>query len=327
MKRRDFFLLIGGAAAGWPLAAAAQRAQRLARIGYLSLAPTPPSKYDAAFLAGLTDLGYVEGKNVHIEFRSTEGHEDRTSGLVTELLGLNVDVIVSYANGGYVAAQKTTTIPIVIEAAGDLVAMGLATSLAHPGGNVTGLAFFLPEVMSKRLEILKEVVPSMTQAGVLVPRMAGGVGSFPKVLEVMGATATALKVRLRPIEVSGPRDFESAFSTWINEQIDGFVIPDHAMFGLNVSMIVALAEKYRRPSSGLPELPTGGGLVGYGVNFFDMFRRAAAYVDKILKGVKPADLPIEQASKFKLVINLKTAKALGLTIPDRLLALADEVIE
>jgi ABC-type uncharacterized transport system substrate-binding protein len=290
---------------------------------YLSLGSASQNVFDDAFRAGLRDLGYVEGKNLHIEFRFTEGDEDRIPGLVAELVALNVEVIVTYATGVYAALRATARIPIVFAATGDVVAMGLVASLAHPGGNVTGLTFFLPELMAKRLELLKEVVPSMTRAGVLLPRSL----SNPNVLEMMGATAKALKVRLQPIEVRKPSEFESAFSAWADEQIGGFVMSDHALFGLNAHAIVALAAKRRLPSIGALELPASGGLMGYGVNFPDMFRRAAAFVDKILKGEKPGDIPVEQATKFKSVRNLKTAKALGLTVPLTLQVTADEVIE
>jgi putative tryptophan/tyrosine transport system substrate-binding protein len=235
-----------------------------------------------------------------------------------------VDVIVTYATGVYAAKRATATIPIVMETTGDLVAMGVVASLAHPGGNITGLTFFNPELMAKRLELLKQVVPSMSRAGVLLSGNNPGNGNT---LEVMGATAKALKVELRPIEVREPSEFESAFLAWADEQTGGFVMSDHALLGFNAAKIAALAVKHRVASIGQLELVANGGLMGYGVNFFDQFRRAAVFVDKILKGAKPGDIPIEQATTFKLVLNLKTAKALGLTVPSSLLATADEVIE
>jgi putative tryptophan/tyrosine transport system substrate-binding protein len=324
MRRREFITLLGSAAAAWPRMARARQPERLAHIGYLSLTSPPLNAYDDAFLTGLRDLGYVEGKNFHIEFRFTEGNQDRLPGLLTELIGLNLDVIVTYATGVYAAKRMTTTIPIVVAGAGDVVAMGVVASLAHPGGNVTGSTFFYPELMAKRLELLKEVVPSMSRAGVLLGR---GTASTPNVLEVMGASAKALKVELRPIEVGEPSEFESVFLAWTDEKTGGFVMSDHPLFGFNATKIAALAVKQRLPSIGALELPAGGGLMGYGVNFSDMFRRAAYFVDKILKGAKPGDIPVEQATTFKMVLNHKTAKALGLTIPDRLVAIADEMIE
>ena len=325
MKRRDFILLLGGAATmriAWPLVAWGQQ-DRIYRIGYLSLASPPPNEYDDAFRAGLHDLGYVEGKTLDIEFRFSEGQEDRLPGLAAELIALNVDVIVSYATGVPAAHRVTATIPIVMANGGDPVASGIAASLAHPGGNVTGMTFFYPKLMAKRLEVLKQVAPSTTRAGVLLVRG----GSTKSVLEVMGATAKTLTIELRPIEIGAASDFESAFAAFADMQIGGFVMSDHALFGFNAAMIAGLAAKHRLPSIGQLELPASGGLIGYGVNFFDQFRRAAFFVDKILNGVKPGDIPIEQAAKFETIVNLKAAKALGLDVPPSLLAAADEVIE
>jgi putative ABC transport system substrate-binding protein len=240
------------------------------------------------------------------------------------LVALNVHVIVTYGTGVFAAQRATATIPIVAAVAPDLVALGVVSSLSHPGGHLTGLTFFLPELMAKRLELLKEVVPSMTRAGVLLLRDNPSTGS---ILEKMGATAKALGVGLQPIEVNGPREFESEFSGWTEKQISGVVILDHPDFLASFDAIAALAAKHRLPSIGALELPASGGLMGYGVRFSEMFRRAAALVDKILKGAKPGDIPVEQATKFQLVFNLKAARALGLQMPPQLLARADEVIE
>jgi putative ABC transport system substrate-binding protein len=324
MRRRAFIAGLGGAAA-WPVAARAQQAERLARIGYLG--PTSASQLVGsidAFSNGLRDLGYVEGRNLHIEFRFADGHEDRLPALAAELVALNVHVIVTYGTGVFAAQRATATIPIVAAVAPDLVALGVVSSLSHPGGHLTGLTFFLPELMAKRLELLKEVVPSMTRAGVLLLRDNPSTGS---ILEKMGATAKALGVGLQPIEVNGPREFESEFSGWTEKQISGVVILDHPDFLASFDAIAALAAKHRLPSIGALELPASGGLMGYGVRFSEMFRRAAALVDKILKGAKPGDIPVEQATKFQLVLNLKAARALGLQMPPQLLARADEVIE
>jgi putative tryptophan/tyrosine transport system substrate-binding protein len=326
MRRREFIALFGGAIATWPLAARAQQPQRLARIGYLGLTSAFQHAYGGsdAFLAGLRDLGYVERKNVHIEFRFAEGDEDRLPGLANELVASNVDVIVTYATGVFAARRATTTIPIVLAAAADLVAMGVIDSLPHPGGNITGSTFFNPELMAKRLELLKEVVPSMTRAGVLLLRDHP---SRRSVLDAMEATAATLKVGLQPIEIREPKEFESDFFASADAQIGGVVMVDHAQFLSRANAIAALAAKHRFPIIGSLELPAGGGLMGYGVNFSDMFRRAAYFVDRVLKGTKPGDIPVEQATKFKLVLNLKSAKALGLEVPATLLARADEVIE
>jgi putative tryptophan/tyrosine transport system substrate-binding protein len=322
MRRREFLRLFSGAAAAWPLTARAQQSERLARIGYLSPYSASRTVLDDAFLAGLRDLGYVEGKNVHIDFRFAEGREDQLPKLATELVDLNVDVIVTYGTGDYAAKPATTTIPIVMMTAADVVAMGIVASLSHPGGNITGLTFFVPELMAKRLELLKEVLPSMTRSGVLLHQ---NVPSTGQILEVMADTAKALGVKLEPIEVSGPGEFESVFSAWGHEKIDAFVMLD--LFLRNSAAIAALAAEHHLPSIGPLELSASGGLMGYGVNFADMYRRAAAFVDKILKGTKPGDIPIEQATKFNLAVNLKTAKALGIEIPASVSVLADEVIE
>jgi len=324
MRRREFIAALGGAAA-WPVEARAQQAERLARIGYLG--PTSASQLVGAidaFSNGLRDLGYVEGRNLHIEFRFADGHEDRLPALAAELVALNVHVIVTYGTGVFAAQRATATIPIVAAVAPDLVALGVVASLSHPGGHLTGLTFFLPELMAKRLELLQEVVPSMTRAGVLLLRDNPSTAS---ILEAMGVTAKALSVGLQPIEVNGPREFESEFSGWTEKQISGLVILDHPDFLASFDAIAALAAKHRLPSIGALELPASGGLMGYGVRFSEMFRRAAALADKILKGAKPGDIPVEQATKFQLVLNLKAAKALGLQMPPQLVARADEVIE
>jgi putative tryptophan/tyrosine transport system substrate-binding protein len=317
LRRREFITLVGGAAA-WPLAA---RAQRIARVGYLGLTARP-QVYDA-FRAGLRELGYVESKNLRIEYRSAEGNEDLLPALATELVGLNVDVIVTYASGVFAAQRATATIPIVMATYANV---GIVGSLARPGGNITGLTFFLPELMAKRLELLKEVVPAMARAGVLLQRR-DDVASNRNMLDAMGTVAKALRVELQPIEVRELRDYQAAFSAWADQQIGGLVMTDHAYLNANAGTIAALAAEHRLPSIGPLELPPAGGLMAYGVNFSDMFRRAAVFVDKILKGADPSDIPIEQATKFKTVLNLKTTKALGLDIPPTLHARADEVIE
>jgi putative ABC transport system substrate-binding protein len=272
----------------------------------------------------MRDLGYLEGRNLHLEFRFAEGDEARLAGLAAELAAVNVDVIVTYATGVFAAQRATATIPIVATAAGDLVAKGVVASLARPGGNVTGSTFFAPELFAKRLELLKEVVPSLTRAGVLLVRNNP---SKLSVLEVMGATAEALKVGLQPIEVDAPTEYENAFSVWADQRVGGLVITDHPYFFANFDAFAALTTRHQLPSAGPLEWPASGGLLAYGVNLVDLHRRAAAFVDKLLKGAKPGDLPVEQATKFKLILNLKTAKALGLDVSPIMLVRADEVIE
>jgi putative tryptophan/tyrosine transport system substrate-binding protein len=273
---------------------------------------------------GLRNLGYVEGRNLQIEFRFAEGDNDRLPGLATELIGLNVDVILTYATGVQAARRATATIPIVMATYGDAVAAGIVTSLARPGGNVTGLTFFSPELMAKRLELLKEVVPSVNRVGILLIR---DTETNARMLEVMESTAKALRVELQPFEARGPVDFESVFSAWADKQIGAIVVGDHAFLVTNTDAIAALAAKHRLPSIGPLELAASGGLMAYGVNFTDMYRRAAVIVDKILKGAKPGDIPVEQAVKFVTIINLKTAKAIGIETPTSFLLRADEVIE
>jgi putative ABC transport system substrate-binding protein len=323
MRRREFITLLGGTAAAWPLVA---RAARIARVGYLGL--TSNTSVQAArigaFREGLRNLGYVEGKNIQIEFRFADGDNHRLPGLVAELIGLNVDVIVAYATGVSAARRMTATIPIVMATFGDAVATGIIASLAHPGGNITGSTFFSPELTAKRLELLKEVVPSLTGVGVLLIRDNEMNGPS---LEVMEGTAKALGVGIQSFEARGPADFESAFSSWIDEKIGAVVVGDHAFLVANTDVIAALATKHRLASIGPLELAASGGLMAYGVNFSDMFRRAAVFVDKILKGAKPGDIPVEQAAKIQTIVNRKAAKSIGIELPTSLLLRADEVIE
>jgi putative ABC transport system substrate-binding protein len=323
MRRREFITLLGGTAAAWPLVAGAERIARVGYLGLTSAASVQAARIDA-FRDGLRNLGYVEGKNIQIEFRFAGGDNDRLPGLVAELIGLNVDVIVTYATGVPSARRMTTKIPIVMATFGDAVATGIIANLAHPGGNVTGSTFFSPELTAKRLELLKELLPSVTRVGVLLIRDNEMNGPS---LEVMEGTAKALGVGLEPFEARGPVEFESAFSAWTVKQIGAVVVGDHAFLVANTDVIAALAAKHRLPSIGPLELAASGGLMAYGVNFSDMYRRAAVFVDKILKGAKPGDIPVEQAAKIQTIVNRTTAKALGIEVPTTLLLRADEVIE
>jgi putative ABC transport system substrate-binding protein len=303
----------------------AQRPGQLPRIGYLSFQSASANKpVDEAFRAGLRDRGYVEGGNIHIESRYADGDEDRLAVLAAGLVAQNVDVIVTYAQGVPIARKATSTIPIVQATGFDPVVLGIAASLARPGGNVTGLTFFAAELMAKRLELLKEADPTIARVGVL---LAQNQTSTVAVLEAMTGAAKGLSVQLDPREVAAPAAFERSFSIWSDAKIQGVVISDNGLFQGNVKAIAALAEKHRLRSIGTLELAAAGGLMAYGVDFPGQFRRAAVFVDKILKGAKPGDMPIEQATKFELVVNLKTARALGLTVPPSILARADEVIE
>jgi putative tryptophan/tyrosine transport system substrate-binding protein len=326
MRRREFLALIGGTAVAWPVAARAQQPPKVARIGYLGL--TSASSHATrieALLAGLRDLGYVEGKNILIEFRWAEGKYDRLPALAAELVRLNVDVIVTQGAAGVLAAkQATTTIPIVATAVGDVLALGFVQSLSRPGGNVTGLTFFNPELMAKRLELLKEAAPTVTKAAVLLN--PDNPASGP-ILQEMEMTAKALKVGLQPFEARRPSDFDRVFAAMANQQIDAAVIHEDGMLNTNAKVIADFTAMQRLPSCGFPEFATAGGLMAYGINFPDMERRGATFIDKILKGVKPGDLPVERSTKFTMIVNLKTAKATGFDMPTSLLLRADEVIE
>jgi len=321
MKRREFITLAGGALA-WPLAARAQQAKRIARIGLFL--PPPRNLEVETFLAGLRDLGWVEGDNIHVEYRDADGDNDRLPALATELVALDVDVLVTATTTGILAAHRATTkIPTVMIVGPDLVTLGLAASMAHPGGNITGQTFFLTELAAKRLEILVSLTPSITRAGVLLQR---GNPLNNITMSAMTTAAPALKVELLPIEVDS--DLESALSVVDATHMDGLVITDANVFLTNQSLISAIVEKCRVPSVAAPIVAArGAALVGYGVDFTAMFRRSTVFVDKILKGANPADIPIEQPTQFKTIINLKTAKALGVEIPPAVLLRADEVIE
>jgi putative ABC transport system substrate-binding protein len=327
ISRRRVVIALGAVALGAaPPLTPAQPAPRVARIGFLSFLSASlvtPIGSDL-FRAGLRDLGYVEGKNIQIEFRYADGDIDLLAGLAAELVALNVDVIVSYASGVGAARRATATIPIVMANGGDPVAAGFAASLAHPGGNVTGSIFFLNELMTKRVELLKEVKTKMTRCGVLLLK---DVPTNGLILEAMGVAAKALRVELFPIEVRGPAEFERAFSEWDRKKIQGLIVHDHGQFVGNAGAIAALAAKRRLASIGPLELSAAGGLMAYGVNFPETFRRAAVFVDKILKGARPGDIPIERATKFRYILNVRTAKAFGLAIPPSVLVRADEVIQ
>jgi putative ABC transport system substrate-binding protein len=324
--RRQFICALGGTAVAWPVAVRAQQPPKVARIGYLGL--TSASSHATlveALRAGLRDLGYVEGKNILIEFRWAEGKYDQLPALAAELVRLNVDVIVTQGAAGVLAAkQATMTIPIVATAVGDVLALGFVQSLSRPGGNVTGLTFFNPELMAKRLELLKEAAPTVTKAAVLLN--PDNPASGP-ILQEMEMTAKALKVGLQPFEARRPSDLERVFAAMANQQIDAAVIHEDGMLNTNAKAIADFTAMQRLPSCGFPEFATAGGLMAYGINFPDMERRGATFIDKILKGVKPGDLPVERSTKFTMIVNLKTAKATGFDMPTSLLLRADEVIE
>jgi putative ABC transport system substrate-binding protein len=324
-SRREFITLLGGAAAAWPLAARAQPAGKVFRVGFVDPTAGGSPKFPEAFRAGLRALGYQEGRNIVIEYRPANEQYGQLPALFAEMVRLNVDVIVTYGTPGVLAAkQATTTIPIVIAASGDAEASGLVTSIARPGGNVTGLTFFNPELAAKRLELVKEVIPNLTDVGVLLNP------SNPMnepVIPAMKLTAQPLKLELHQFRVRGPAEFEGAFAGISAERVGALVVLDDAMLVAHATTVANLALQQRLPSGGWPDFAVAGGLMGYGVNFPDMFRRAATFVDKILKGAKPSDLPVERSTKFITIANIKTARALGLDVPTAILLRADEVIE
>ena len=326
MKRREFITLLGGTVVTWPLAARAQQAGKPPTIGFLgSISPTGFAKQLAGFRQGLHDLGYVEGTNLIVEYRWAEGNYARLPDLATELVRSNVAVIVTHGTPGTLAAKRaTTTIPIVAAIIGDPIAAGVVTSIARPDANITGQSFFNPELRAKRLELLKEVVPRLTEAAVLVNPDSPAAGSENKVMQ---ATASSLSIQLQRHETRSVSEFEGAFNEIVQTGLTAVEIGDDALMNANGGVIAALAAKRRLVSAGPPEFARAGGLIGYGVDFPSTFRRAAIFVDKILKGAKPAELPFEQATKFEFVINLKTAKVLGLDVPTATLLRADEVIE
>jgi putative ABC transport system substrate-binding protein len=326
MRRREFVGLLGGAAA-WPLAARAQQANKLYRIGYLSLgSPAAEATRFNAFRAGLAALGYVEGKNLAIETRWLEGRKyDHLAGLATQLVDLAVDVIVTYSTAGVSAAKGATkTIPIVFASVGDAVAVGLVTSLARPGSNITGTSYFLPELAAKRVELLKEALPGLVGAGVLFN--PANPAAEP-VLAAMRLTARSLELELSEFGAREASDLQDAFAAMAAKSVRAFVITEDPMLIYNSAASAKLALNYRLASCGFPEFAQAGGFAAYGIDFVDLWRHAATFVDKILKGEKPANLPVEQATKFVTTVNLMTAKAIGLGVPSSLLARADEVIE
>jgi putative tryptophan/tyrosine transport system substrate-binding protein len=325
MKRRDFIALLGGATAAWPLGAGAQ-APKIPRVGYIAGGGGFMAvSMVAALRQGLSELGYIEGKTIAVEFRSAEGRNERIPELVSELVGLKVDVLVAASSPGVLAAKKaTSTIPIVMVST-DPIGLGLVDGLARPGGNITGLSYFNEAILAKRLEMLKEFVPGLVRVAVLRnPTVAAHARFWAETEEAAGK----LRVALQPLDVREPDDFEAAFVAGVHGNAQALIVFDDGLTIAYRPRIVALAAGSRLPAIyGLREFPDDGGLISYGPNFADLTRRSAVYVDKILKGAKPSDLPVEQPTKIHLVINRKTANALGLTLPPTLLARADEVIE
>jgi putative ABC transport system substrate-binding protein len=330
MDRRTFLSTVTGSLLAAPLAAEAQQAAKIARIGYLSLDTATSAGNREAFLQGLRDLGYVEGRNVVIQYRDAEGKPERLPALAAELVALKVDVILAGGTLHALAAKQATRILPIVFAGAEPVSSGLVTSLARPGGNVTGVSVFTQEeLVGKRLELLKLAVPGVSRVAVLW--QPGGYGeerAEKDMLKGAEVAARALGVRVQFVEARGPADLDGAFSEMTGARAGALTVVTSSMFFNERRRLVGLAAKNRLPAAyGGREFVDAGGLIGYGLNTSALFRHAATYVDKILKGAKPADLPVEQPTKIELVINLKTAKALGLTIPPSLLQRADQVIE
>jgi putative ABC transport system substrate-binding protein len=325
MRRREFIPLLGGVAL-WPLAARAQQAGKVHRIGFLGSATAAGSaKAVASLRTGLREFGYVEGTNTVIEFRWAEGVYDRLPRLAAELIATNVDVLITHGTPGTrVAKQATTTIPIVMAISGDAIATGLVSSLARPEANLTGSTFFLPQLNAKRLELLKEACPRISRPAAL--SNPDNPVSRP-IIPAMQAAAAPLSLIIDVVRAQGPSEFDSAFAAMAERRADSVVVTEDGEFAASFRAIATLALANKLPSIGAREYAEAGGLIGYGVNILGLYRRAAYFVDRILKGAKPADLPIEQPTKFELIVNLKTAKTLGLAISETFLVRADGVIE
>jgi ABC-type uncharacterized transport system substrate-binding protein len=326
IDRRAFLAGSGAVLLAAPLAAEAQPAGKVYCIGVLE--PTSMALNAAnldAFRQGLRELGYVEGRNMRIEYRSADGRSERFPDLAAELVRLKVDVILTRGTPAVMAAKNATgTIPVVMAASGDPVLSGVVSSLARPGGNVTGLSAVVVEVSGKRLELIREVAPGVSRVAALFNMSNPNDALQWKEIET---AAPSLRVQLQLLDVRKPSDFAGAFDAAVKGRAGALVVGLDALTWANHRPIVDLAAKHRLPAIyGGREFVNAGGLIAYGVSYPHLYHRAANFVDKILKGAKPADLPVEQPSKFELVINLKTAKALGLTIPQSLLQRADEVI-
>jgi ABC-type uncharacterized transport system substrate-binding protein len=324
--RRELLAALGGAAAAWPLAARAQQAGRLPTIGFLGAStPSASAPWVAAFVQRLRELGWVEGRTVTIEYRWAEGRTERFTVISAEFVRLKVDVIVTHSAGPVIAAkQATLIIPIVFAAVGDAVGTGLVDNLARPGSNVTGLSVQQTDIAGKRVELLREVVPGLRRLAILV-----NIGNPNSVMEMGGvkAAASTLSVESVTIEIRQAEDIARAFEA-AKGRVDALYVCTEPLVFTNRIRISILAAAARLPTIfGTREYVEAGGLVSYGTNVPDLFRRAGEFVDKILRGTRPSDIPVEQPTKFDLVINLTTAKALGLDLPPSLLALADEVIE
>ena len=328
-NRREFITLLGGAAATWPLAARAQQGGRMRRVGVLqNLASDDPAEQARlmAFGQGLQELGWTIGQNVRIENRWSAGDPDRIRRNTEEMVALAPDVILASGNAGVAPLlQATRTVPVVFVIVPDPVGAGFVDSLARPGGNATGFIAYEYGLSGKWLEVLKEIAPGVTRAAVIRdPALASGPGQFAAIQSI----APSLGVEVSPVNVRDAGEIERAITAFAHSPNGGLIVTGSALVGIHRHLIIALAARHKLPAVYVERTyVAAGGLISYGSDFLDQYRRAASYVDRILKGEKPADLPVQQPTKYELVINLKTAKALGLDIPPTLLARADEVIE
>jgi putative ABC transport system substrate-binding protein len=325
MQRREFITLLGGAAVVWPLAARAQQPAKLPMIGFLGTSsPSAWSHYVAAFAQRIHELGWIEGSTAAIEYRWAEGRSERFAELAAEFVRLKVDVIVTSGAAGIAVKRVTSTIPIVFAVANDPVGDGLVASLARPGGNVTGLSEQARDLASKRLGLLREVIPGVRRLAILVDV---GYPAAVREMRDVQTTANTIGLEVVTLEVRQSEDIAPAFEA-LTERADALYVCAGPLMSSNQLRISTLALAARLPTiSSLRENVEAGGLMSYGANLSDLFRRAAEYVDKILRGTKPGELPIEQPTKYELAINLKTAKAIGLAVPESFLLRVDEVIE
>ena len=329
ITRRTFVAIVaaGGCVSGFP--AAAQQSAKVWRIGFLGLTSPRAAVSVArveALRAGLRELGYIEGKKIAIEFRWADGDYDRLPGLAEELIRQKVDVLVTYSTPGAIAAKKATqSIPIVLASVGDPTSTGVVTNLARPGGNVTGFAIFTPEETAKRLELLRDALPHVQRVALLANSRNP---LYTKaVVPIIQKAAKKLNLELQVVYAGAVADFEGAFAAMANERADSVVLFEDPLFSAEAGKLAALAMLHRLPAVGQVVFADAGGLIGNGANQLELFRRTAGFIDQIFKGAKAGDLPMQQASRFELVVNLNTATALGITLPKQLLFRADRIIE